>query len=398
MTLLLLSHWRGQISPMMNSTNYLQKEIEKMAYQHVVVMSVQPRLVKRIPFPRWTGKSRILLHLFKVALGSLRYGSKNNLTKNTTASTLCFTASNNQLNNCTKVFGDDADTEIIHFPGAQKQDKFNNLMVFRLSSCPKYFWYLLKRLKQHQNEIEKILWEKNNKCFDYICDIFFVEFFLNKFCTNAKKVIINTDLSAFGNTVGYYYSEKKIPVTYLPHSPLLKIKTPVYYNTVVCRSKKEIEERHSWLSQQGIFDIKFDLRERKIAEGRGIGIIVKPEDSFVEIENILRDLPAEVYLRPHPMIKDTTQWKKLTDKLQVNFSNPNDEDVDHFLSKINTICGRLSGLHKELLQTDGNRAYIIATGPLIDNYGVTLDKSSKVLNNWSEFVDILKQKNQENIL
>ena len=29
MTLLLLSHWRGQISPMMNPTNYLQKEIEK---------------------------------------------------------------------------------------------------------------------------------------------------------------------------------------------------------------------------------------------------------------------------------------------------------------------------------------------------------------------------------
>ena len=65
-----------------------------------------------------------------MALGSLRYGSKNNLTKNATASTLCFTASNNQLNNCTKVFGDDADTEIIHFR-AQKQDKFNNLMVFR---------------------------------------------------------------------------------------------------------------------------------------------------------------------------------------------------------------------------------------------------------------------------
>ena len=45
-----------------------------------------------------------------------------------------------------------------------------------------------------------------------------------------------------------------------------------------------------------------------------------------------------------------------------------------FFSKINTICGRLSGLHKELLQTDGNRAYIIATGPPIDNYGVTFDK------------------------
>ena len=34
------------------------------------------------------------------------------------------------------------------------------------------------------------------------------------------------------------------------------------------------------------------------------------------------------------MIKDTTQWKKLTDKLQVNFSNPNDEDVDHFFQKL----------------------------------------------------------------
>ena len=367
---------------MIESFKYSETELRVLAYQYAILILKEPRLIQRIPYPKITGKPRIIIHLLKLLIGTLRYGDKQQAIGKYDGKSICFTASTNQLFNAQRVFKNNQQVEIIHFPGSKIQATNENLMVMNFSLFIRYFGYLLKRLQLHKIEIRKVLMD-NNKCFDYLCDIFFVEFFLNFTRINAKKVFINTDLSAFGNVTGKFFLNQKVEVIYLPHSPLLKLSTPVYYNKVVCHSVNEIEERQQWLAGQGISDVEFTLLENNISIGSGTGILIKPEDKVAEIEKFINEIQGDLYLRPHPMMSNTIKWKNLSKKLNISFSDPISESTEQFLSKIQIVVGRISGTHKEILDLGGS-AYIVSPKVFTDNYDILSQNNSIIINSWEE--------------
>ena len=118
----------------MKKFKYSKNEIEQMAFQYTVLMSSQLRLLKRIPLPLISGKARIILHLLKIFLGSIRYGNRKHISKLKLASTICVTASNNQLSNSQKVLGSDKNIQFIHFPGSKKQAIETSFMTINMKA------------------------------------------------------------------------------------------------------------------------------------------------------------------------------------------------------------------------------------------------------------------------
>ena len=94
-------------------------------------------------------------------------------------------------------------------------------------------------------------------------------------------------------------------------------------------------------------------------------MLIKPEDSVTDIGKVLSKLNGEIYLRPHPMIEDTVEWQNLSAEWKIKYSNPKEEDIDSFLSKISCVVESL-GVHKQILEVKSNRAYVIAPEPFND--------------------------------
>ncbi len=361
---------------------YSNSELRKLAHQYTCLLMLEPRLLKRIPYPKIKGNARVLIHLIKIFVGTLRYGAHQDAVSIYNARAVCFTASTNQLLNFRRVLNDTDNIPIIHFPGSKVQSEKQNLMVLNLKSFIKYCYFLSVRIFNNRNEIRKIL-NENPHCFDYICDIFFVEFFLNKTKISAATVYICTDLSAFGNMIGKYFLEREINVVFVPHSPLLKTNNPVYYNFVICRSESEIQERREWLSQCGFSDIGFILKQKRLSKGNGVGLLIKPEDSISEIGEIIKELNCAIFLRPHPMMSNTDNWRELATELNFSFSDPLLETSDKFLSNVGIVVGRMSGMHKEMLEI-GGEALVITSDIATDNYDLLSSQSSRFFKTWKD--------------
>ena len=61
---------------MIESLKYSESELRFLAYQYAILILKEPRLVQRIPYPKITGKPRVVIHLLKLLIGTLRYGDK----------------------------------------------------------------------------------------------------------------------------------------------------------------------------------------------------------------------------------------------------------------------------------------------------------------------------------
>jgi hypothetical protein len=361
---------------------YSHSELRKLAHQYTNSLLIEPRLLKRIPYPKIKGKARVLIHLIKILLGTLRYGTNQDFLSVYDAKAVCFTASSNQLLNFRKVMKDNDNIPIIHFPGAKAQSEKKPLMVLDAKSFIKYCHFLWFRIFVNRSTIGKIL-NENPHCFDYICDIFFVEFFLNKTEISATTVYICTDLSAFGNMIGKYFLAREIDVVFVPHSPLLRTNNPVYYNFVICRSEAEVQERRDWLLQCGVSDVGFFLRQKKIQKGDGIGLLIKPEDTVSELTEIIKELNCTIFLRPHPMMSNTKDWQELATQLDFSFSDPLLETSDEFLSNVGIVVGRVSGMHKEMLEI-GGEALVISSDIKTDNYYLLSFQNSRLFKTWKD--------------
>jgi hypothetical protein len=361
---------------------YSYSELRKLAHQYTSQMPIEPRLIRRIPYPKIKGNARVFLHVIKILIGTFRYGKYQSFLSFHDAEEVCFTASSNQFLNFSKVMTDNDNILIIHFPGAKVQSEKTPLMVLDVKNFIKYCHYLCFRIFINRDAIRKILKESPH-CFDYICDIFFVEFFLSLTKISASKVYICTDLSAFGNMIGKYFLERTIDVVYVPHSPLMKIRHPVYYNFVVCRSEHEFQERRDWLSKCGISKIGFFLKQKKVKKGDGVGLLIKPEDKISDLTEIIKELNCTIFLRPHPMISNTKDWQELATQLDFSFSDPMLETSDQFLSNVGIVIGRVSGVHKEMLEI-GGKALVISSDITTDNYDLLHFQNSKFFKTWKD--------------
>ena len=369
---------------------YSHNELRKLAYQYTEMLTIEPRLLNRIPYPKIKGNLRILIHLIKIFVGTFRYGANRKSLSFHEAQAVCFTASNNQLFNFSNIMEDNDNISIIHFPGTKVQSAEIPLMVLDQKGFITYCYFLWFRIFANRKEIRKII-NENPHCFDYICDIFFVEFFLNQTKICANTVYICTDLSAFGNMIGKYFLAKKIDVVYVPHSPLMRTNSPVYYNFVICRTEFEVKERCDWLSQNGICDVGFILKPKEVKKGDGVGLLVKPEDTVFEIAQIIIELDAPIFLRPHPMMNNTKDWQELATELDITFSNPLSETPDAFLSTVGTILGRVSGMHKEMLEL-GGEALIISSDIISDNYNLSSYERSKFFKTWNGAISYIRSR------
>jgi hypothetical protein len=351
---------------------------------------IEPRLLNRIPYPKIKGNVRVFIHLIKIFVGTFSYGSNRESLNFHESQEVCFTASNNQLLNFNNIMEDNDNISIIHFPGTKKQFEKIPLMVLDKKSFIKYCYFLWSRILINRKEIRKII-NENPYCFDYICDIFFVEFFLNQTKISATTVYISTDLSAFGNMIGKYFLAREIDVVYVPHSPLMRTNNPVYYNYVICRSEFEVQERRDWLSQHGICDVGFILKPKKVKRGDGVGLLIKPEDTVIDLAQVITELNAPIFMRPHPMMSNTKDWQELATQLDISFSNPLLETSDEFLSNVGIIVGRVSGMHKEMLELRGE-AIVISSDIISDNYNLSSYESSKFFKNWKDSISYIKSR------
>lgn len=371
-----------------NCCKYSYSELRKLAHQYTSLLPIEPRLIKRIPYPIIKGNARVFLHVFKILIGTFRYGKYQSPLSFHDVKEVCFTASNNQFLNFSKVMKDKDNISIIHFPGAKVQPEKTPLMVLDAKNFIKYCYFLCFRIFINRDVIRKIL-KESPYCFDYVCDIFFVEFFLNLTKISAKKVYICTDLSAFGNMIGKYFLKRETDVVYVPHSPLMKTSNPVYYNFVVCRTEHEFQERRDWLSKCGVSDVGFFLKQKKIKKGDGVGLLIKPEDKVSELTEIIKELNCTIFLRPHPMIKNTKDWQELATQLDFSFSDPMLETSDQFLSNVGIVIGRVSGIHKEMLEI-GGKALVISSDITTDNYDLSYFQNSRFFKTWKDATSELR--------
>lgn len=369
---------------------YSHSELRKLAHQYTELLIIEPRLLKRIPYPKIKGNVRVFIHLIKILVGTFRYGANRDSLSFHEAQAVCFTASNNQLLNFSNIMEDNDNISIIHFPGAKAQSEKTPLMVLDKKSFIKYCYFLWFRIFVNRKAIRKIIYE-NPHCFDYICDIFFVEFFLNQTKISANTVYICTDLSAFGNMIGKYFLAREIDVVYVPHSPLMRTNNPVYYNFVICRSEFEVQERRDWLLQHGICDVEFILKPKEVKKGDGVGLLIKPEDTVSELAQIITELNDTIFLRPHPMMSNTKDWQELATQLDISFSNPLLETSDEFLSNVGIIAGRVSGMHKEMLELRGE-ALVISSDIISDNYNLSSYENSKLFKTWNDAISYIRSR------
>ena len=363
---------------------FSEAELTKMAFQHVVLMTSNKKLQTRIFFSSMGGISRLLIHLFKLTLSTMRNRRLIKACDNLNCEFLCITASDNQARNSFEFFQNYKEVKTLHFAGGKYYDGGSNLMGLEIREWALYLPFLVRSLIRHRREISQIFEKYNNKCLDYICDIFFVIFYFELKNISPKEVVINTDLSAFGNTVGYLFKEKGSKVIYLPHSPPLKYDCPVYYDQVICRSKKEVDTRtkKNWTYENNN-SLSFKLVPHDLKIGSDVGILLKPEDNLAEVRLLLEDLKGNFVLRPHPMIGSMAQYKDLAREFDIQFSNPKLQSGREFLSSVKTVIGRLSGLHREIIDL-GGEAIVLKEFNSEDNYGLLECDGVATVSDWSE--------------
>ena len=83
------------------------------------------------------------------------------------------------------------------------------------------------------------------------------------------------------------------------------------------------------------------------------------------------------------MIGSMTQYKDLAKEFDIQFSNPKLHSGKEFLSSVKTVIGRLSGLHREIIDL-GGEAIVLKEFNSEDNYGLLECDGVATVSDWSE--------------
>ena len=67
---------------MNESYRHTSKELRALAYQYTTLMLKGPLLLKRVPYHNLQGRHRVLIHLVKIFLGTIRYGMRQKVLVN----------------------------------------------------------------------------------------------------------------------------------------------------------------------------------------------------------------------------------------------------------------------------------------------------------------------------